>query len=54
MKIQIYGLIDQKPLLNEILLEVPKRGIHSNTVMYLREQNYDKGKGNQTTYKGVM
>ena len=51
-KVQISSLIEQKSLLKEILLEAPKRGVHSN--MYSREQNYDKGKVNQTTYKGVM
>ena len=30
MKVQILSLIDQKPLLNEILLETSKRGVHSN------------------------
>ena len=45
-------LIEQKPFLNEILLEVPRRGVHSN--MYLREQNYDKGNENHTTYKKVV
>ena len=41
-----------KTIVNKILLEAPKRGVHSN--MYSREQNYKKGKENLTMYKEVL
>ena len=40
---QYESLIEQKLLLNEILLETSKRGVRSNT--YSREKNYDEGRG---------
>ena len=42
-----------KTIAKRILHEPPKRGVHSNTY-WSREQNYDKGNRNQTTYKGIV